>query len=296
MKQGVLVNGRVRLLLSAGHSCFRVRRSGDRRRKSVRGCIVGPDIAVLNLVIIKKGKEELPGLTDKVVPRRLGPKRASKIRKLFNLSKYDDVRKYVIRREIPIKEGSKRKKPKTKAPKIQRLVTPRSLQRIRRRKALKKTRLVKAKAERATYLKLLRDRAKQKRSSLIAKQRKLFERKKGVKPAAKGATGAAAKPAAKKTAEQKAAKKPTTEKPKKPAGEKKPAGTKKPAAAKKPAAKKPAAEKKPAGEKKPAEKKPAGAKKPAAEKKPAAKKPAAEKKAAKKPAGAKKAEEPKKSE
>lgn len=44
--------------------------------------------------------QDLPGLTDVTVPRRLGPKRASKIRKLFNLTKEDDVRKYVIRRTI----------------------------------------------------------------------------------------------------------------------------------------------------------------------------------------------------
>ncbi len=59
------------------------------------------------------------------IPRRLGPKRASKIRKLFNLSKEDDVRQYVIKRPLPVKEG---KKPRFKAPKIQRLVTPRMLQ------------------------------------------------------------------------------------------------------------------------------------------------------------------------
>lgn len=52
------------------------------------------------------GEQEIPGLTDTTVPRRLGPKRASKIRKLFNLSKNDDVRKYVIRRKLPEKEGS----------------------------------------------------------------------------------------------------------------------------------------------------------------------------------------------
>jgi small subunit ribosomal protein S6e len=100
MKQGVLVPHRVRLLLSDGHSCYRERRKGERRRKSVRGCIVGPDIAVLSLVIVKKGDEELPGLTDTVLPKRLGPKRATKIRKFFNLSKEDDVRKYVVRREV----------------------------------------------------------------------------------------------------------------------------------------------------------------------------------------------------
>ncbi len=64
-------------------SGYRPRRDGERKRKSVRGCIVGPDIAALMLVIVKKGEAELPGITDKYVPRRLGPKRASKIRKLF---------------------------------------------------------------------------------------------------------------------------------------------------------------------------------------------------------------------
>lgn len=56
MKQGVLSNGRVRLLLSKGHSCYRPRREGERRRKSVRGCIVDANLSVLSLVIIKKGK------------------------------------------------------------------------------------------------------------------------------------------------------------------------------------------------------------------------------------------------
>lgn len=51
------------------------------------------------------GEQEIPGLTDKTQPRRLGPKRASKIRKLFNLSKDDDVRQYVIKRALPLKEG-----------------------------------------------------------------------------------------------------------------------------------------------------------------------------------------------
>uniref|UniRef100_A0A8C5FFI0 Small ribosomal subunit protein eS6 n=1 Tax=Gadus morhua TaxID=8049 RepID=A0A8C5FFI0_GADMO len=70
-----------------GHSCYRPRRTGERKRKSVRGCIVDANLSVLNLVIIKKGEKEIPGLTDSTVPRRLGPKRASKIRKLFNLQR-----------------------------------------------------------------------------------------------------------------------------------------------------------------------------------------------------------------
>jgi len=80
----------------------------------VRGCIVGPDIAVLALVIIKQGENDIPGLTDTVLPKRLGPKRATKIRKFFNLSKEDDVRKYVVRREV--KSAKKENaKPYTKA-------------------------------------------------------------------------------------------------------------------------------------------------------------------------------------
>merc|ERR1712233_39304 len=55
--------------------------------KSVRGCIVDGNLAVLNLAIVKKGDNEIPGLTDNTIPRRLGPKRASKIRKLFNLQR-----------------------------------------------------------------------------------------------------------------------------------------------------------------------------------------------------------------
>jgi small subunit ribosomal protein S6e len=91
MKQGVMHPTRVRLLLADGHSCYRPRRTGERKRKSVRGCIVGMDLSVLALSIVKKGDDDVPGLTDTVHPKRLGPKRASKIRRFFGLSKEDDV-------------------------------------------------------------------------------------------------------------------------------------------------------------------------------------------------------------
>lgn len=91
MKQGVMHPTRVRLLLSEGHSCYRPRRTGERKRKSVRGCIVGMDLSVLALAIVKQGDGEIPGLTDTEHAKRLGPKRATKIRRFFNLSKEDDV-------------------------------------------------------------------------------------------------------------------------------------------------------------------------------------------------------------
>lgn len=157
MMQGVLTAGRVRLLLDDRHPCYRPRRAGERRRKSVRGCIVAGDLSVLNLVIVKQGEADVPGLTDKELPQRLGPKRASKIRKLFNLEKDDDVRKFVVRRKLPVKEG---KKERSKAPKIQRLVTPVVLQRKRRRRSLKMQWAKKSQEEAAAYVKLLAQRRK----------------------------------------------------------------------------------------------------------------------------------------
>jgi small subunit ribosomal protein S6e len=100
MKQGVMYPYRVRLLLADGHSCYRARRTGERKRKSVRGCIVSSDLSVLALRIVKQGEQDIPGLTDVVHPKRLGPKRASKIRRFFGLSKDDDVS------EVPIGSGA----------------------------------------------------------------------------------------------------------------------------------------------------------------------------------------------
>ena len=80
--------------------------------------------------ITKKGESEIEGLTDAERPRRLGPKRASTIRKVFALrndkkgGKVDDVRKYVVKREI--KKGDKTF---YKSPKIQRLITEKTLRR-----------------------------------------------------------------------------------------------------------------------------------------------------------------------
>lgn len=112
-------------MLKRGHSCYRPRRTGERKRKSVRGCIVDQNLSALALIVVRKGEKEIEGLTDVNVPRRLGPKRASHIRKLFALSKEDDVRKYVIKRPLALKEG---KKQRFQAPRIQRLVTPVVLQ------------------------------------------------------------------------------------------------------------------------------------------------------------------------
>ncbi len=77
---------------------------------------------------------------------------------MFSLEKDDDVRKYVIRREIV-----KGEKKYTKAPKIQRLVTPVTLQRKRHLQAEKVRKAVKSREEAADYAVLLAQRIKEKR-------------------------------------------------------------------------------------------------------------------------------------
>jgi len=170
MKQGILTNHRVRILFHDGMSCYRIRKRGERKRKSIRGCIVSSDLSVINLVILKKGEAEIDGVTTVTKPRRLGPKRATRIRRLFNLGKDDDVRKYVIRRKIEPKDG--KKKAVFKAPKIQRLVTPRRLQHKRQIKAQKKIRYEQTKKDSAVFQELVAARFKEPREARAAKLQK----------------------------------------------------------------------------------------------------------------------------
>jgi small subunit ribosomal protein S6e len=175
MMQGVLTNLRVRLLLDGRTGCFRrPTHDGERKRRTVRGCICSSDLAVINTVIVKKGPQEIAGLTDSVIPRRLGPKRASKIRHLFNLSKEDDVRKFVVRRQLGQHPKKPAKKPTTKAPKIQRLVTSVTLKRKRVRMQNQKKQFARVRAEAAAYKKLLEKRtaeAHKKREAIVEQKR-----------------------------------------------------------------------------------------------------------------------------
>jgi len=255
MKQGVLTSARVRLLFAKGMSCYRPRRSGERKRKSTRGCVVSGELSILNLVVVKKGDKEIPGLTDQIKPRRHGPKRASNIRKLFNLGKKDDVRG-LIRRKIA-KEGQKAY---YKAPTIQRLITPQRLQRKRHERHVKKERFESARKQAEEYNALLAARFKEqkdKRAAAIQKRRSASQRKSEpakadskkeapkAAPAAVAAAAAAPKPAAAPAA---AAPAPKTDAAPKAAA---PAKADKPKAEKKPKA--------PKADKAPADKKPAAA-------------------------------------
>lgn len=66
MKNGILTAARKRILLTKGAKSFRFRsgyhRTGVRKRKLVRGCIVSPDIKILCLKIVKNGPKPIPGI------------------------------------------------------------------------------------------------------------------------------------------------------------------------------------------------------------------------------------------
>jgi small subunit ribosomal protein S6e len=155
-----------------GGTCYWQGRTGERKRKSVRGAIYGPDLAVISLRIVKKGDADVAGLTDNEKPNKLGPKRANNIRKMFGLRKVDDVRKYVIHRQI-----SRNDKTYYKAPKIQRIVTEK---RIRRKQLDKKAKLDKWKANKTAlenYEKLLSQYAKEKKAAKAAARKEEAEKK-----------------------------------------------------------------------------------------------------------------------
>lgn len=52
MKQGVATQNKKKLLLAPKSTGYRATREGTHKRKSVRGCIVGPAISSLNLILV----------------------------------------------------------------------------------------------------------------------------------------------------------------------------------------------------------------------------------------------------
>jgi len=200
--------------LCIGTTTYRPRRTGERKRKSVRGCICGPDLAVIALKVLVKGEKDVTGLTDEQRPRRLGPKRANTIRAAFALRKTDTVTKYVVRREL--KKGDKTF---YKSPKVQRLITEK---RYRRKTLMKKQKVDKWKANKeahVAYEKLLSKYLKEKKAAakkehqatlpVASKTPKVEEKKAAPKKEEKKATKAAPKKEEKKAAPKKEEKKAT---------------------------------------------------------------------------------------
>jgi len=183
MMQGVMINHRTRLLLDGRTGSYTPKRPGCRKRKSVRGCIIGQDMSCINVIITKRGPTDLPKLTDKASerPNTRGPKRASNIRKAWGLSKKDDVRQYVVKRIIK-KEG---KPDRIRSPKIQRLITPVVRQRRKRLHNEKKSRVAKSKKEASDYANLLTKIRTTKRAELLSKKREAKAKATGAPKSAK---------------------------------------------------------------------------------------------------------------
>ncbi|KAI5185253.1 small subunit ribosomal protein S6e [Nematocida homosporus] len=155
MKPGVQKQERVRLLLKKGDVGFRCNRDGLRRRKTVRGCIVSKEIRVLNLAVLKEGEHVFEGFNDRVTPLPKGPKRATKIRKLFNLSNdVTDLEPYVIGHEKTLKNGET----VIVKPKIQRLVTEKKKERWARRITERIARQTKSRQKKIAYFAMLKER------------------------------------------------------------------------------------------------------------------------------------------
>lgn len=111
--------------------------------------------------IVKKGEKEIDGVTNVARANRLGVKRRGNIIKTFDLDrKHDDVRQYVVRREI--KRGDKTF---YKSPRIQRMI---SEKRLRRKKLIKTEtvqRWTKGKQAQERYEKLLSQYVKEKKAA-----------------------------------------------------------------------------------------------------------------------------------
>ena len=134
---------------------------------------------MLSISVVKKGEQEIPGLTDTTKPRRLGPKRASGIRKLYGIEKAEGekttqsscalIKKHAIRRTF--KSAKNPDAPQRhKAPKVQRLVTEVRLRRKRIAKEAKIKKWKRSLALKEEYSKVYDKWAAQKRAEL--KERK----------------------------------------------------------------------------------------------------------------------------
>lgn len=149
MKKGVFTDKRVRLLLKKGSKGYRCREKGVRKRKSVRGCIISNNIVVVSLIILKEGEKPIEGLTDRVVECSHLPKRASKLRKLFNIPEDADIVEF-IREQI--RKNSDSEKIRYPRIKVTRLVTPEKIERKRKMLEEKEARRIKSEKERKEYL------------------------------------------------------------------------------------------------------------------------------------------------
>lgn len=130
MKNGVLTDKRVRLLLAKGSSGYRCTEKGIKKRKSVRGCIVSDEISVLSLIILKVGDNEITGLTDVTNDVSHLPKRANKLRRMFDIPKGEDIVTFI---RAQIKNNSTEETIKYPKIRVTRVISKLKIERKKRR-------------------------------------------------------------------------------------------------------------------------------------------------------------------
>jgi len=152
-KQGIPMSAaqettkRIRLLLSKGDVGYRCRRAGVRRRMTVRGSVVSPDILALNVILVKPAEGvTLEGLTDVVKERTHIPRRDSKLRAMFGVPEGVDTLTF-------INKVIKERDPEATLPKIKitGVVPEERKQKIAKRKEEKVAKKKALEAERAEY-------------------------------------------------------------------------------------------------------------------------------------------------
>ncbi|KAI5191755.1 small subunit ribosomal protein S6e [Nematocida minor] len=155
MKKGLMTPDRLRLLLKKGDTGFRCTKKGLRRRKSVRGDVISDQIGVINMKVVKEGEHIFEGFNDIVNPLPRGPKRATKIRRLYGLSSdVTDLEPYVVGHTKTMKNGETR----IVKPKIQRLVTEKHIQRWEARISERIERQRKSREKKTKYFAMMKER------------------------------------------------------------------------------------------------------------------------------------------
>ncbi|KAF7683397.1 40S ribosomal protein S6-A [Astathelohania contejeani] len=150
MRHNLNTAQRVKLLLSKGDKGYRCRRDGVRRRKSVRGSIISSETNVLAAVIVEEGPAPIPGITDEVCNRSHLPKRASKLRSMFNIPEGADLKKEIIKKIRESSDGPIKKMPRIR---ITRLNKKEMRMKLKRRNSEEKAkRLERVKQEREEFL------------------------------------------------------------------------------------------------------------------------------------------------
>ncbi|KAJ8909531.1 hypothetical protein NQ315_003535 [Exocentrus adspersus] len=95
MKNGILTDKKVKLLLGKNTTGYRQREKGVRKRKTVHGCVIGNDIAVVCMIILQEGPNPIPGLTDTFNPCSHLPKRANALRSMFNIPTGENITRFI---------------------------------------------------------------------------------------------------------------------------------------------------------------------------------------------------------